>query len=145
VTDILGVVDELAQLSFAVMERLGKVADAHEVSIVVLRLLGILRDREPGMVELSFYLKLDKSSVTGLVDRAERRGLVQRKGREDDRRAVHVSLTPAGRKLAAVIEKEAAREMDLLGSGLTATERTQLVKLATKILGARTPPDAARS
>ena len=142
-TDVLGMVDELAQLSFAVMARLGKVADAHDVSLVVMRLMGILRDREPGMFELAWYLKLDKSSVTGLVDRAERRGLLQRKRREDDRRAVHVSLTPMGRKLAAVMEKEVAREMELLVSGLTPTERAQLVKLATKILGSREPPDAS--
>jgi hypothetical protein len=30
-----------------------------------------LRDREPGMLELATLLKLDKSSVTGLVSRSK--------------------------------------------------------------------------
>lgn len=57
---------------------LGQVAPARGLSIVQARLLGILRDRRPTIKELANFLQLDKSSVTGLVDRAEERGLVQR-------------------------------------------------------------------
>jgi hypothetical protein len=91
----LGIVDSLAQLSFLVQGVLGKVAAEHGLSIVQLRLFGVLRDREPGMQELARHLGLDKSSMTGLVDRAERRGLVRRAPAPHDRRAVLVS--PAGR------------------------------------------------
>jgi MarR family transcriptional regulator, lower aerobic nicotinate degradation pathway regulator len=74
----LGLVDALAQLSFVVQGALGQVAAAHDLSIVQARLLGILRDRRPTIKELARFLQLDKSSVTGLVDRAEERGLVRR-------------------------------------------------------------------
>ncbi|GHF33280.1 hypothetical protein FHX82_005262 [Amycolatopsis bartoniae] len=50
------------------------VAAEHELSVVQLRLLGVLRDRRPGMLELGAHLGLDKSSMTGLVSRAEKRG-----------------------------------------------------------------------
>ena len=90
----LGLLDGLVQLSFAVHGALERVAEQHELSLVQVRLLGILRDREPGMLELAKFLGLDKSSVTGLVTRAERRGLVQRSGTEEDRRAVH-DVVPA--------------------------------------------------
>jgi DNA-binding MarR family transcriptional regulator len=46
---------------------------SRDLSIPATRLLGVLRDREPTMLELAQLLELDKSSVTGLVDRAERR------------------------------------------------------------------------
>jgi DNA-binding MarR family transcriptional regulator len=52
------------------------------------------------MLELARYLNLEKSSVSGLVDRAAQRGLVQRSPGTKDGRAVHVSITPAGRAIA---------------------------------------------
>ena len=64
-------------------------------------MLGILRDREPAMLELARLLSLEKSSVTGLVDRAEARGLVERTRGAGDGRAVHVRMTARGQELAA--------------------------------------------
>src|ERR1700735_5610064 len=95
----LGLVDALAQLTFAVQGTLGRIAAAHDLSIVQARLLGILRDRSPTIMELARFLQLDKSSVTGLVDRAQQRGLVTRTPSTFDRRSVHVTLTAAGREL----------------------------------------------
>jgi MarR family transcriptional regulator, lower aerobic nicotinate degradation pathway regulator len=92
-------------------------------------------DREPGMFELATFLGLDKSSVTGLVTRAERRGFVRRSGREDDRRAVHVALTTAGRKLVGVVEKQVARELATLVAELDETETKRLAALASRIVG----------
>ena len=56
------------------------------------------------MLELARYLNLEKSSVSGLVDRAQQRGLVKRKHGTKDGRAVHVSITPAGRAIAEQIQ-----------------------------------------
>jgi DNA-binding MarR family transcriptional regulator len=131
----LGVVDALVQLSFKVQEVLGKVAAGHDLSLVQVRLLGILRGREPGMLELATYLGLDKSSVTGLVTRAELRGFVRRSGREDDRRAVHVALTSAGQKLTGVVEKEVGRELARFVAGLDDAESEQLASLASRLVG----------
>src|SRR5579863_1477785 len=97
----LGPVDGLAQLSFLIMGMLERRADEHDLSIAATRLLGVLRDRTPTMNELARLLSLDKSSVTGLVDRAERRGLVVRVPSTTDRRAVLVSLTGHGRSLVS--------------------------------------------
>ena len=49
----LGLVDALAQLTFAVQGTLGRIAAAHDLSIVQARLLGILRDRSPTIKELA--------------------------------------------------------------------------------------------
>src|SRR5580692_5051604 len=109
----LGLVDALAQLTFAVHGALGRIAAGHDVSMAQTRLLGILRDRHPTIKELAGFLQVDKSSVTGLVDRAEERGLVERVASTVDRRSVQVIITPAGRALvdrvAAEFETEIAR------------------------------------
>lgn len=48
------------------------------------------------MRELGRAVVISKSGLTGLVDRMARAGLVERSGDPDDRRVVHVTLTPAG-------------------------------------------------
>src|ERR1700683_4702065 len=76
--DDLGIVDGLVKLSTLVQAVLSRVADSRGLSVLQARLLGVLRDREPAMAELGRLLDLDKSSTTGLIDRATRRGLVRR-------------------------------------------------------------------
>ncbi len=89
-------VDALVQLAFLVHGALERRAVEHDLSITQVRLLGILRDRTPTMNELATLLGLDRSSITGLVDRAERRGLVRRVPAPEDRRSFLVTLSPAG-------------------------------------------------
>jgi len=48
------------------------------------------------MRDLGRAVVISKSGLTGLVDRMARAGLVERSGDPDDRRVVHVTLTPAG-------------------------------------------------
>ena len=68
--------DALVQISFALMAVLTEVAAEHDLSLTQLRVLGILRDRAPTMAELSTFLGLERSTVSGLIDRAAQRGLV---------------------------------------------------------------------
>jgi DNA-binding MarR family transcriptional regulator len=134
----LGIVDGLVQLSFLVQGVLGQVAGEHGLSIVQLRLLGVLRDRTPGMLELARHLGLDKSSMTGLVDRAERRGLVRRAADPHDGRAVQVSLTSEGQRLAGVCTADAGRRIRDLTSELSDSGRSQLSLLASAVVAAST-------
>jgi DNA-binding MarR family transcriptional regulator len=100
------VMDSLVRASFTVIARLSQAAAAHDLSLTQLRVLAILRDREPKMADLASYLGLDRSSVSGLIDRAARRGLVRRDTSSDDGRAVRVSLTSDGRRLARLLTDE---------------------------------------
>jgi len=126
----LAPVDAVVQLSFAVQALLGEIAAQHELSITQLRLLGILRDREPGMLDLARHLKLEKSSVTGLIDRAQRRGLVERSTAPHDGRAVRVRLTPEGRRLTEQITTQANETLSGLLDALAARDRARLSALA---------------
>lgn len=49
--------------------------------------------------ELAARVHLDKSTLTGMLQRLEKRGLLTRDGDEDDGRSVRVALTERGRKL----------------------------------------------
>jgi DNA-binding MarR family transcriptional regulator len=127
-------VDAIVQLSFAVQALLAEIAAEHDLSITQLRLLGILRDREPAMLDLARHLKLEKSSVTGLVDRAQRRGLVERSTAPHDGRAVHVRLTAAGRRLAEQMTAQANAALSGLLDALPARDRERLAALAGAVV-----------
>jgi DNA-binding MarR family transcriptional regulator len=130
----LGMPDSLVQLSFLIQEVLGSVVGAYGLSIVQARLLGVLRGREPGMAQLARVLNLDKSSTTGLVSRAERRGLLRRMPVPSDGRAVHVVLTEAGRDLAQTVAAEVERQLTEATAGLTQENRRRLSLLASRIV-----------
>jgi MarR family transcriptional regulator, lower aerobic nicotinate degradation pathway regulator len=130
----LSLVDGLAQLSFAVQGLLEHRAAEHDLSIIQTRLLGVLRDRRPTMHELARLLGLDKSSVTGLVDRAERRGLVMRVPSTTDRRAVLVSLTDEGRSLVSQAAARFGADVSSMLSPLPARDREALSRLISRLL-----------
>lgn len=131
----LSFMDSLVQLSFLVQSVLGRIGAEYDVSIVQIRLLGILRDREPSMLQLAQHLGLDKSSITGLIDRAERRGLVERIASLSDRRGFNVRVTSAGRQLIHTAGREIERRINALAEGLTERERSQFAALAVQMLG----------
>ncbi len=53
--------------------------------------------------ELGERVQLDSATLTGIIDRLEAQGLVQRADQPDDRRAISVRLTEAGHQTAAKI------------------------------------------
>jgi DNA-binding MarR family transcriptional regulator len=130
----LGAIDAMAQLSFVIQGMLEHRAHAHNLSLIQTRLLGVLRDREPTMNELARLLDLEKSSVTGLVDRAERRGLVERVRSASDGRAVQVSLTDAGRMLVSAAAAGFGADVATLLGRLPEADRDRLVGLVTEVL-----------
>jgi DNA-binding MarR family transcriptional regulator len=127
-------VDGLAQLSFVIMGMLERRAAEHDLSLPATRLLGVLRDREPTMNELARLLDLDKSSATGLVDRAERRGLVARVPSPSDRRAVLVRLTDAGRALVSTASGGFAADVTAMLGRLPGRDRAALSRLVSRLL-----------
>jgi DNA-binding MarR family transcriptional regulator len=126
--------DGLAQLSFLIQGLLEHRAREHDLSVISTRLLGILRDRRPTMNELARFLDLDKSSVTGLVDRAERRGLVERVPSAADRRAVLVSLTEHGRSQVSAAAARFEADVSAVLEHLTPADRGQLTGLISRLL-----------
>jgi DNA-binding MarR family transcriptional regulator len=131
--------DALAQSAFVVMGVLTRIAASHDLSLTQMRTLGILRDRRPKMAELADFLGLERSTLSGLVDRAERRGLLARDRNADDGRAVDVFMTPAGLELAERVHAEVRRALLPATSRLDAKERRALTRLLEQMLGSVRP------
>ena len=111
------------------MAVLNKVGAENDLSLTQLRVLGVLQDRRLKMSALADYLGLDKSTMTGLVDRAEKRGLVERAPNPGDGRAVDVFLTTDGTELAERLRAHVARTLSPTTSNLTRADRRRLLAL----------------
>jgi DNA-binding MarR family transcriptional regulator len=121
----------------AVLTRIGA---EHDLSLTQLRLLGILRDRQPRMTDLAAFLGLDKSTMSGLVERAERRGLVARDKSPQDRRVVDVVITPAGAALAERLQEEVRSALAPFTNRVEPNDRHLLTHLLDSVAG-RSPAD----
>jgi DNA-binding MarR family transcriptional regulator len=99
--------------------------------------LNLLRLHPGGLsqTELSRELIMHRSNVTGLVDRLERRGLVERKDAADDRRAYRVVLTDEGSALLDQILPEYFVRADGLWNALSPNRITALVEDLEVIAG----------
>jgi len=73
------------------------------------------------------------AAATGLVDRLEKLGFVERKQAADDRRKIIVRITDAGVKMVAKMRKEIAQNISVLMSDMDA-EETETVEGAKRVL-----------
>lgn len=125
--------DGLVRVAFDVAAAVGPVAARHDLSLTQLRVLGILRDRTARMSQLADYLGLDRSTVTGLVDRAEARGLVERVRDTVDGRVQLVALTEGAQELRRTMEREVATAVGPLLAELSADQGEVLAELLQSV------------
>ena len=78
-------------------------------------------------------IRLTSGSITALVDRLEKKGLLERREDPADRRSRMVHLTPAGRKLISCAFADHERAMERATAGLTAAEKVQAAELLKKL------------
>jgi DNA-binding MarR family transcriptional regulator len=85
------------------------------------------RQLEPGrpvpMRELARALHCDNSNVTGIADRLEDRGLVERRGADHDRRVKLLCLTPEGEDLRERLRELLSRPPEPLARLTPADQR----------------------
>jgi len=72
--------------------------------LTVVKMLESLGDLS--LSSLSDHIKARNNTVTGIIDRMQREGLVKRERSETDRRVIFIRLTERGRQLARSIEVE---------------------------------------
>jgi DNA-binding MarR family transcriptional regulator len=87
------------------------------------------------MSDLSGVLMVSNGNVTGIVDRLEAEGLVERAAVAGDRRATRVRLTRAGREAFEDMAEEHEVWVDGLLSGLTPRETEEASRLLEKLAG----------
>jgi DNA-binding MarR family transcriptional regulator len=99
----------------------------------------VLKMLEPrGQVSLSALseeIRAKNSTVTGIVDRMERDGLVVRRRSGDDRRVVHIELTAKGRKLANDVKADPKHMFRALLEELPSKDAAELERIMAKLVG----------
>jgi DNA-binding MarR family transcriptional regulator len=115
------------QVKCASSERLVRMG----ISMAQLHILYTLqRGGEMPMSRLADVLHVSLSNATGLIDRIEERGFVERTGVPEDRRVVLIRVTDAGRRMLDEVD---ATGTDLLRSVFGRIGRTQLAGVARAI------------
>ncbi len=83
--------------------------------------------------ELGRKTELDSATITGILDRLEAAEFIERKNNPDDRRSIHIHLTPKGNELSkAAIEMIDAANKEFLRV-LTKEQRRDLFKIIKKL------------
>jgi DNA-binding MarR family transcriptional regulator len=77
-------------------------------------------------------MRLERSTMVGVVDSLEERGLIERR-RGSDRRTNGLWLTRPGRLLAARLRRRIERHERGVAAGLSDAERAQLLNLLEKL------------
>jgi len=92
------------------------------------------RQRECPMRELAGFMKMGLSSVTAMVDRLVKQGLVNRRRTERDRRLVFVDITAKGRRILREILEQHRKTTLSLFELLTAEERSTYLYIIEKLV-----------
>jgi DNA-binding MarR family transcriptional regulator len=90
-------------------------------------------DGAVSQTRLGRMLLVNRSNVTGLVDRLEQAGLIERTSGSSDRRVKRVRLTAAGRDLLERAETSYYQRIGELTAGLGENELDQLCQALEKI------------
>lgn len=139
----MSIVTALVRSAFLVDATYEHSARRHQLTSQQGQLLCVLMGRPEegfGMGELVRTLGLAKSSLTGLVDRSLRRGLVRRESDSADGRAVRVFLTTEGERLAEEFYDETVRRVAELPGMLSGEERARLAELLARLVSGNQVP-----
>lgn len=136
----IGPASGLIRLAFLVDAVYAEVGHACDLTPTQAQMLCLLRGGPTGMAELGRVLRVERSSLTGLVDRAERSGLVERQPDPDDRRAVRVALTPSGDAAAQRFHDEVTASLCALLKDLPETERTRFHRTVASVVSTAGAP-----
>ncbi|WP_149825507.1 MarR family winged helix-turn-helix transcriptional regulator [Streptomyces tailanensis] len=109
-------------------------AAGHALTGAQARLLGLLSLEPLPMRRLAQKLRCEPSNVTGIVDRLERRGLVERRPDPKDRRVKLAAATAEGRRVARSLRESLDFAREPL-AGLSTEERESLRNLLRRMLG----------
>ncbi|WP_351236175.1 MarR family transcriptional regulator [Streptomyces sp. NPDC002133] len=135
----LEVVDLIGSVVARYHDEYEEAASRHALTGAQARVLGLLSLEATPMRRIAQKLKCEPSNVTGIVDRLEARGLVERRPDPADRRVKIAATTTEGRETARRLRDSLHFAREPLAE-LSAEERTVLRDLLRRMLGE--PPAA---
>jgi DNA-binding MarR family transcriptional regulator len=132
-----GLATALIRLCFVVQRSFADASRRHGLTPQHAQLLGVLARGSVGMAELGEALNLEKSSLTGLIDRAETRALVARVRDDGDRRVCRIELTGSGAELVVRFRDDVSRELNALAADLPESTRNELTAAIWEIISSQ--------
>jgi DNA-binding MarR family transcriptional regulator len=108
---------------------------------LMLAVKGAEDDAGPRIAYLAERLQLQHHSAVELVDRLEQRGLVQKTRGDEDRREVHVKLTPRGERILKHLTLHHRKELQTAAPALVSA----LKKVTVAARGNRTDREGQRT
>ncbi|MFF2845936.1 MarR family winged helix-turn-helix transcriptional regulator [Streptomyces sp. NPDC058001] len=130
----LEVVDLIGTVVARYHDEYERAAARHALTGVQARVLGLLSLEPLPMRRIAQTLKCEPSNITGIVDRLESRGLVERRPDPGDRRVKLAAPTEEGVRLARALRESLDFAREPLG-GLSPGERLVLRDLLVRMLG----------
>ncbi|NUR84783.1 MAG: MarR family transcriptional regulator [Nonomuraea sp.] len=125
----------LVALSHDVLHAFNDAGRGHELTAQQTELICavIVRERVR-MSDLGKLLHLEKSALSGLVDRAEQRGLIRRVRDPKDRRVTWVELTEEGHSLAVQTHCEVTSRINAMVERLEVGDQARLASVVEGLL-----------
>jgi DNA-binding MarR family transcriptional regulator len=131
-------IEELVGLFFGVLNRMKQhfAERSAEFDLSFPQAMAVRELEVPlSMRELADRLGCDASNVTGIVDRLEERGLLERQVLPGDRRVKRLVLTEEGRALREAHHQRLVADIPLVG-GLSASDRKTFADILRRVAGA---------
>jgi len=121
---------------------LGKCADKlfgqFDMSVAKFNLMMAVKFAERPLTQkdLSERLFVDKSGLTGMIDRLGKQGWIERKSVPEDRRSYHIALTDAGEDMLESVIEVYDRLIDDITEDISDRQLPQVMKFSERIRAA---------
>jgi DNA-binding MarR family transcriptional regulator len=107
----------------------GKIAGLNLTAVQGILINFLLEDDQITSRDLGKKTMLDSATLTGILDRLELAGIIERRQHPEDRRAIHILLTDKGRQAARSLREIAVEANKEYLRGMTLEEQSTLKHL----------------
>jgi len=113
----------ISRLASVMQEQFNKELDAQDVTWPQWMVMNVLAHKlAETPAQIADNLGVDRSAITRLVDRLEKKNLVARAHDSLDRRSIHITLTRSGAAMVAELDRSAGEHQERFLSQLHNTE-----------------------
>lgn len=131
---LLSALDGVAKLLTNYKKDMLEKSELPDVSMAVCHYIdAIAKSDHVTMGELAKHMGYSKSSVTIMIDKLQRAGLVTKERDLDDQRVYHITLSDKGHEVSDIRNMAYARFIDHVGQRLSEEEQATLTQLLLKI------------
>ena len=122
-----------ATILYKISYKFFKKFDLSDAQFNVIMQLSYAEESSLSQVELSRRLVVNKTDMTGIIDRLEKAKMVERVAHATDRRVNNIRLTEKGRNLVKEIEPHYLEEMFKLMGGLSKQDMQKVIQGLEKV------------